>query len=112
MLHWGETKGVLIMTHHDSDEISAQNASAASQLRSQSETVREDLGQLGRLAKDAAKEKLGDARVAAADYYEHGRKKAGELENQVADYVRTKPLKSILIAAGVGALVGLLLSRR
>ncbi|MHC4993205.1 MAG: ElaB/YgaM/YqjD family protein [Planctomycetota bacterium] len=34
------------------------------------------------------------------------------METQLVDYVRTKPLKSILIAAGVGALFGLLISRR
>lgn len=87
-------------------------ASTAEQLRHQTGAVRDDLGQLGRLAKQAAKEKLDEARGAAADYYDHGRKKADELETQMADYVRTKPLKSILIAAGVGALFGILISRR
>ena len=76
-------------------------------------TVRDDLGQLGRLAKQAPpRKRLDEARGVATDYYDHGRKKAGELETQVVDYVRTKPLKSILIAAGVGALLGILISRR
>jgi ElaB/YqjD/DUF883 family membrane-anchored ribosome-binding protein len=86
--------------------------SATDQLRSQAGTVKEDLGELGRLAKDATKEKLGVAREAAADYYEKGRVKAGELETQLTDYVRAKPLKSVLIAAGIGALLGILASRR
>ena len=87
-------------------------ASAAEQLRQQTGAVREDLGELGRLAKQAAKEKLDEAREAAADYYGQGRKKADELETQLADYVRAKPLKSVLIAAGIGALLGILVSRR
>ena len=86
--------------------------SAAEQLRSQAGTVAEDLGQLGKLAKDATKEKLGEAREVAADYFEKGRVKAGELETQLTDYVRAKPLKSVLIAAGIGALLGILVSRR
>ena len=100
------------MSQSDSGETTATTPSATDQLRAHGETVREDLGQLGRLAKSAAREKLGEARGVAADYYGEGRKKAGELETQVVDYVRTKPLKSVIIAAGVGALLGILMSRR
>ena len=100
------------MTQNDSGDTNMTNPSATEQLRSHGETVREDLGQLGRLAKSAAREKLGEARGVASDYYGQGRKKTGELETQVVDYVRTKPLKSVIIAAGVGALLGILMSRR
>ena len=100
------------MTPKTPDDTNDNTPSATEQLRSHGETVREDLGHLGRLAKSAAREKLDEARGVATDYYEHGRKKAGEVETQLVDYVRTKPLKSILIAAGVGALFGLLISRR
>jgi len=100
------------MAKNEAEAKDAPATSTAEQLRSQTEAVREDLGQLGRLAKQAAREKLDEAREAAADYYDHTRKKADEFETQLADYVRTKPLKSILIAAGVGALFGILISRR
>ena len=100
------------MKNEESERMNPTTTSAREQLRSHTETVRDDIGQLGRLAKSAAREKLDEARVAAADYYEQGRKRAGEYETQVVDYVRTKPLKSILIAAGVGALLGILISRR
>lgn len=39
-------------------------------------------------------------------------KKATEFEDQIEIYIREKPLKSVLIAAGVGALLGFLISRR
>lgn len=97
------------MTNEKSGKPSAK---ASEQLRSQAGTVAEDIGQLGKLAKNATREKLGEAREVAADYYEKGRVKAGELETQLTDYVRAKPLKSVLIAAGVGALLGILASRR
>jgi ElaB/YqjD/DUF883 family membrane-anchored ribosome-binding protein len=100
------------MTKNEAGANTPAASSTAEQLRQQTGAVREDLGQLGRLAKQAAKEKLDEARDTAAAYYDHGRKKADELETQLADYVRTKPLKSILIAAGIGALFGILISRR
>ena len=61
------------------------DVTATQKLRSQTETVREDLRELGRITKDVAQEKLG-----------------------VTRYVREKPVKSILIAGGVGLLVGAL----
>jgi len=100
------------MAQNEAEAQDVRAPSTAEQLRSQTEAVREDLGQLGRLAKQAAKEKLEEAREVAADYYDQGRKKADELETQLADYVRARPLKSVLIAAGIGALFGILISRR
>jgi len=40
------------------------------------------------------------------------REKASELCSTVEDYVRREPMKSVVVAAGVGLLAGLLLSRR
>jgi ElaB/YqjD/DUF883 family membrane-anchored ribosome-binding protein len=100
------------MTNDQSGNSDRPSSSATEQLRSQAGTVREDLSQLGKLAKDATKEKIGEAREIAAGYYEKGRVKAGELETELIDYVRAKPLKSVLIAAGIGALLGILVSRR
>ena len=91
---------------------SADSDSATDRLREQSRHVRADLQDLGRLAKDATQEKLGEARQAAAQYYEKGTDKATDLERQLTDYVRRYPLRSLGIAAGVGALLGLLVRRR
>jgi ElaB/YqjD/DUF883 family membrane-anchored ribosome-binding protein len=77
------------------------DATATQKLRTQSETVREDLRELGRITKDVAQEKLGVAREGAREY-----------EDQLLNYVREKPVKSILIAGGVGLALGILLSRR
>ena len=100
------------MAKNEAEATGAAEVSTTERLRQQTGAVREDLGELGRLAKQAAREKIDEARETAADYYDQGRKKADELEDQLADYVRAKPLKSILIAAGVGALFGILISRR
>ena len=47
----------------------------------------------------------------ASAYYEQGREKMGEVEHYLEDTIRTKPLQSILLAAGVGLLVALLWKR-
>ncbi|MFQ5670939.1 MAG: YqjD family protein [Acidobacteriota bacterium] len=85
---------------------------AASRLRDHTKAVGDDLRTLGHLAKDAAQEKLEEARQAASGYYDEGVEKATDLEGQLVKYVRDKPLKSVLIAAGAGILVGILWGRR
>jgi ElaB/YqjD/DUF883 family membrane-anchored ribosome-binding protein len=100
------------MTKDQSSDLDGQDISTTEKLRTQAGTVRDEVGQLGRLAKDATRERLGDARVSAADYYDKGRAKAEQVEAQVVDQIRAKPLQSILIAAGIGALFGLLITRR
>ena len=74
---------------------------ASQKLRSQTEAVREDLRELGRVTRDVAQEKLGVAR-----------KEVREYEDQLLKYVRERPVKSLLIAGGVGLALGILLSRR
>ena len=76
-------------------------ATATQKLRSQGEVIRDDLRELGRITKDVAEEKLGGAR-----------KEARVIEDQLLGYVREKPVKSLLIAGGVGLFLGVLLSRR
>jgi ElaB/YqjD/DUF883 family membrane-anchored ribosome-binding protein len=85
---------------------------ASDQLREKTSAIRDDLRDLGRLTREAAQEKLGEVRQVADDYLGQGRKKAAELEDRVESYVREKPLQSVLIAAGVGVLLGFLLRRR
>jgi ElaB/YqjD/DUF883 family membrane-anchored ribosome-binding protein len=85
---------------------------ATERLREQAHTVGEDLRTLGGVAKEAADEKLTEARRAAREVYLESRQRAeGELDRFSA-HVRENPLQSIAIAAGIGALIGLLLRRR
>jgi ElaB/YqjD/DUF883 family membrane-anchored ribosome-binding protein len=100
------------MTDEQTKDLAGQAPTATDKLKEQAGTVREDLGELGRLAKDATREKLGGARVAASEYYDKGRAKAEQLEAELVDQIRAKPLTSVLIAAGIGALFGALISRR
>lgn len=60
------------------------------ELRSHAEAVGRDVQELASAAGDMARHQL----------------------DPLADYVRTKPMKSLLIAAGVGAVLGVILGRR
>jgi ElaB/YqjD/DUF883 family membrane-anchored ribosome-binding protein len=71
------------------------------EFRAQKEVVREDLRELGQIGRQLAHEKVEGVRKAARDF-----------EGRLADHVREQPLKSLLIAAGVGAVLGVLWSRR
>jgi len=84
----------------------------ASRLKEQAAVVKDDVRELGRLTKEVSQEKLREARHAAGEYVTKGREKAGELEDSVVTYVRSNPVKSVLMAAGAGALLAFLLSRR
>jgi len=61
--------------------------------------------------KDKAAEYLEAGREKASEYYEMSKAKAQEWEHSVEEYIREKPLQSVLIAAGVGAVLGFLLRR-
>lgn len=93
------------------------------QLKEQTATIKEDIRKLGSIARDVAQEKLDEARAVASDavgtgrrraedLYEQGRVKAEDAEDQVIEYVRSKPIKSMLIAGGIGVLLGLFFSSR
>ena len=47
----------------------------------------------------------------ATEYYEQGRQRAMEMEQTLEQYVHDKPIQSLMIAAGVGMLLGMLWKR-
>jgi len=63
-------------------------------------------------ARDAAKEKYEAAMAGLQKGYSKVRKDASDLTDDVNEYVRENPGKSILIAAGVGFVIGLLVRGR
>ena len=73
--------------------------------------VGENLRNLGAQARDVASERYTQLRDQAADYYNQGRQRAQEWEQSLESYVQEKPLQAVLIAAGVGVLLGLLWKR-
>jgi ElaB/YqjD/DUF883 family membrane-anchored ribosome-binding protein len=68
----------------------------------------EDYYQPGR---QQAEDYYQPGRQQAEDYYQPGRQQVAAVENALEDAMRTKPLQSILIAAGFGMLLTLLLKK-
>jgi ElaB/YqjD/DUF883 family membrane-anchored ribosome-binding protein len=79
----------------------ADTRSTADRLRAQAGVVGQDVQELGRIARDAVKERL-----------EQGKERASDLEKTIEEQIRKNPISSVLIAAGAGLLLGALLRRR
>jgi len=65
----------------------------------------------GKEIRDQAQELMTQGKEVAAEYYEEGRNQVIAWQQQLEDQVREKPLQSLLMAAGVGLLLGLLRRR-
>ncbi len=62
----------------------------------------------GKEMQDQAQELIAQGKEVAAEYYEEGRNQVLAWQEQLETQVREKPLQSLLVAAGVGLLLGLL----
>jgi len=61
---------------------------------------------------DVRAERYQQLREQATEYYQQGRDRAQEWERGLETRVQRKPLQAVLLAVGVGVLVGLMLGRR
>src|SRR5580704_11502797 len=84
---------------------------AGENLREKASEVKQNLRDIGGQVRDAANEKYEQVREQAGDFYRHGRETAQEWEHSLESFVQEKPLQAVLIAAGVGMLLGLLWKR-
>jgi ElaB/YqjD/DUF883 family membrane-anchored ribosome-binding protein len=85
---------------------------AAATLRAQSARLATDLRELGGLAVAGAEEALDSARERGLEVLEEGRERCLEARARVERYVATHPFKSLLLAAGLGWLIGYSRGRR
>jgi ElaB/YqjD/DUF883 family membrane-anchored ribosome-binding protein len=74
--------------------------------------VADDVRAVGGQVGKAAREQYENLRSRASDYVEQGREKAEEWEDSVESYIKAKPVQALLMAAGVGVILGLLWRRR
>lgn len=86
-------------------------SSTVENIREKAEEVGQTIRDMGQQARETARQKYEDLRQQAGEYYETGRQHAMEWEQSLEDYVRQQPVKSLLIAAGVGVLLGALWKR-
>jgi ElaB/YqjD/DUF883 family membrane-anchored ribosome-binding protein len=79
---------------------------ATERLRDQAGEVTKDLAEMANIASDAVQENLGQMREDASEYFEQGRDQVYKAEHTLEQFIRNQPVKSILIAAGVGLCLG------
>lgn len=72
---------------------------------------RDTLADVGHMAKEAVQDTYHTLKDRASIKYEEGREKVAEYRDQLAETVRGAPMKSVLIAAGVGLALGFLWRR-
>jgi ElaB/YqjD/DUF883 family membrane-anchored ribosome-binding protein len=93
-------------------EANPVGSNTTERLRDQARTVGRDLNELGHTAKAAAAEGAQQLREQARRMGERGRERAQELQDELGTYISDRPLKSVLVAAGAGLLLGYIMGRR
>ena len=106
------------MSRLDNTSNQGSGAGAIGQIKDKAQQAKDKLHEMGSAAseqfnqiKESAGEYYQQGREKAQEYYEQGRQKAIELEENLENYVREQPLKAVMIAAGVGLLLGILWRR-
>jgi ElaB/YqjD/DUF883 family membrane-anchored ribosome-binding protein len=94
-------------------------ASKESHLKEQRAHLRENASELGhnvqeigRLTRDIAQETMGMIKENAGEVYHQGVERAKGMEKDLEKRIQDKPLQSLLIALGLGFIVGWLFHRR
>ncbi|HZZ41572.1 MAG TPA: hypothetical protein VFE58_01420 [Tepidisphaeraceae bacterium] len=85
--------------------------SATDHLRDAAAQVGQQVRDVAGQYRDEAREQYDHLRQQASDYYDQGRQQAAEWQDSLESYVQEKPVKALLIAAGVGMLLGVLWKR-
>ena len=72
---------------------------------------RDKAQEVGTQVRDKAQAIVRQGAETASDYYQQGRQQLEAVEHTLEDAIRAKPLQSILIAAGIGMVLGLLVKK-
>jgi ElaB/YqjD/DUF883 family membrane-anchored ribosome-binding protein len=90
----------------------SHRTSGARNLRDQSRRVLDDVKQLGSIAVDNVGDGTERLKERGREILDSGRETVERYQGQVKKYIAANPFKSLLLAVGVGTLVGLALRRR
>jgi len=104
-------EGIIAMTkviHTNTREL----GSAVDQLGNEAHEAAECLKNVGGAAVRQAEAGFDAVREKAAGYLDQGREKACEVRRTLDERIRSQPVKSLLIAVGIGAALGVFLTRR
>ena len=79
------------------------------ELRDKASDLKDNLSDLGTAARHAATDSMTAVRDTATAYFDEGRERANQIGHQLEEQIRRNPVPSLLIAAGVGLVAGLIL---
>lgn len=82
------------------------------ELKATTHAIKEDVVKLGRITRDMAQETVGHLKENANEYYHQGMEKAQHWEKDLEGRIQKNPLKAVLIAAGIGLVVGAIWKKR
>jgi ElaB/YqjD/DUF883 family membrane-anchored ribosome-binding protein len=110
------------MTTHRDQTPPPEAAATPSQSSDTAETLRDAAQAAGREAASKVQEAgqeiahqaqrlSAQGQALASDYYQQGRKQALVWQEQLEQQIREKPIQSLLVAGGIGVLLGILLRR-
>jgi ElaB/YqjD/DUF883 family membrane-anchored ribosome-binding protein len=85
---------------------------ASDRLGKQATKVKKDLEQMSGTAKDIAEDQLEYVGEMASEYYEQGLEKVHGVACACEQFIRERPVRSVLMAAGIGWLLGQVWKRR
>jgi ElaB/YqjD/DUF883 family membrane-anchored ribosome-binding protein len=74
--------------------------------------IRDKVQETSAQVRDKAQDLGSQAKEKASEYYAQGRESLAELNHTLEAQIRERPLQSLLIAGGMGLLLGLLWRRR
>ena len=90
----------------------SHRATATRNLRDQSRRIVRDVKDLGSIATDNVTDGAERLKARGRDLLASGRETVGRYQGQVKKYIAANPFRSLLMAVGVGTLLGLALRRR
>jgi ElaB/YqjD/DUF883 family membrane-anchored ribosome-binding protein len=81
-------------------------------LRKSAHDLGHNVQEIGRISRDIAQETMGMLKENAGEYYQQGIERAKGMEQDLEKRIKEKPMQSLLIALGLGFIVGWLFHRR
>jgi ElaB/YqjD/DUF883 family membrane-anchored ribosome-binding protein len=94
------------------EQVNDKISETASKAREKTSDVTSRLQEAGSQAAQMAQDSLSQLRDSASEYYEQGRQRLQTMGKRVQGQIVEAPMKSVLIAAGLGFVIGFLVMRR
>jgi ElaB/YqjD/DUF883 family membrane-anchored ribosome-binding protein len=75
-------------------------------------TIGNSIHELGATAREVAADQIEAIQECASDMLDHGRQRIRNVGQSVESRLHAQPMKTVLVAVGVGILLGMIFSRR